>query len=167
MGPAKPATTRRRDLFSVELGPAQFSGPVVGPADAYLTDCWTAILGPTQVLAYRRLHQVVGTTITGDDLARSLGFSSLRSQPRLDACLERLEQYLAISRSGQAIRVTPGLRYLTPDELKRAGPIVAGLHRAHLRSRQLEPERMALLAREGARAMRRPRTVVSLELGAS
>lgn len=139
----------------VVLGPAQFSGPVVGPHDPYLRDCWTAALGPGQVLCYRRLHQFVGSEVPTAALARSLGMGTTPELPRLARCLSRLAEFGALRVEGDTCRLAPGLRYLTRGELRRAGPIVQGLHAVHLRRQGLEPPRIAALAAEGARGLRR------------
>lgn len=143
----------------IELGPPQFSGPVVGPHDAYLRDCWTAVLGPSQVLCYRRLHQFIGADVPTASLAHSLGMGTTPELPRLARSLGRLAEFGALRLEGSSCKVAPGLRYLTRRELRRAGPIVEGLHGAHLRRAGLEPARIAALARDGARAMRHPPTL--------
>lgn len=146
------------ERIRVRMGPAQFSGPVVGPEDAYLRDCWTAVIGPAQVLAYRRLHQLVGAEVPTLALSQSLGLG----KTRLAGGLERLEHYGGLKLEDGLAQLSPGLRYLTPAELGRAGPIVEGLHAAHLRARGLEPKRIARLAWEGSRSLRSPAMTKSL-----
>ncbi|MHB1854359.1 MAG: hypothetical protein ACYCS2_04805 [Acidimicrobiales bacterium] len=145
-------STSLPERISVRIGPAQFSGPVVGPEDAYLRDCWTAVIGPAQVLAYRRLHQLVGAEVPTLALSQSLGLG----KARLAGGLARLEHYGGLKLEDNLCQLSPGLRYLTPSELDRAGPIVEGLHAAHLRARGLEPHRIARLAWEGSRSLRTP-----------
>lgn len=143
----------------IEVGPPQFSGPVVGPNDPYLGDCWAAVLGPGQVLCYRRLHQLAGSEVPTVAIAKSLGIGSTPHLSRLERCLSRLADFGALSLDGATCRLAPGLRYLTRSELQKAGPIVRGLHAAHLRQRELEPARIAVLAKDGARSFRRQPTL--------
>ena len=140
------------ERIRVRMGPAQFSGPVVGPEDAYLRDCWTAVIGPAQVLAYRRLHQLVGAEVPTMALAQSLGLG----KARLAGGLARLAHYGGLQLEEDLCQLSPGLRYLTPSELGRAGPIVEALHTAHLRARGLEAHHVARLAWEGSRSQRPP-----------
>ena len=120
------------DRLRVRLGPLRFSGMVVGPDHPYVIDCWPAVIGPTPVLCWSRLHQLVGTDIDAKAVATSIGLGGVDWQSRLGWCLGKLTRHQLVSRDGGLIELSPAIRILAEPELAAAGDLVRELHVRHL-----------------------------------
>ena len=120
------------DRLRVRLGPLRFSGMVVGPDHPYVIDCWPAVIGPTPVLCWSRLHQLVGSDIDTRAVATSIGLGGVDWHSRLGWCLGKLTRHQLVSFDGRLIELSPAIRILTDPELAAAGDLVSELHERHL-----------------------------------
>ena len=143
MGDAQPGPAQLPDRLRGELGRLAYSGLVVGPDHPYLFDCWVAVIGPTPVLCFTRLHQLVGTEVDTGALTDSLGLVGADAGVRLARCVDKLARVRALINAGEQILLSPGIRVLLEPELDLGGDLVRDLHEAHLakaRSRRSLPE---------------------------